>query len=252
VFYYWGADRQCEKMKRRDGRENNQIRHIKVERAVNKHAEGSCLFEMGVTKVLCTVTVENNVPFFMRDKEEGWLTAEYRMLPRSAASRINRDRISGRVYEIQRLIGRSLRSIIDLKKVPAKTFIVDCDVLQADGGTRTASINAGFIALLDAVMYLMKNGTIISNPIKGYLASLSVGVVDGEVLSDLTYQEDSSAEIDMNVVMNNKSEFVELQGTSERRLFDKGTLNEMLSMAERGIKEIIDIEHNIFRDFMPL
>lgn len=224
---------------RKDGRASNELREIHFTRNVNRYAEGSCLVEMGATKVLCTVTVEEKVPPFLKDRDEGWLTCEYRMLPRSTNTRMSREKLSGRIYEIQRLIGRSLRSIFDCRKIAGKTFIVDCDVLQADGGTRTASVNAGFVALVDAALRLHRDGKLKALPISQYLAAVSVGVIKDEVLLDLCYEEDCRAEVDMNVVMTGNMQFVELQGTAERKSFDRALLDSMVSVAEEGITKII-------------
>jgi len=230
------------------GRNPQSIREITFTRGVNKYAEGSCLVSMGQTRVLCLVTVEEKVPQFLKEKNEGWLTSEYRMLPRATENRVTREKISGRVYEIQRFIGRSLRSIFNTKAVPGKTFIVDCDVLQADGGTRTASVNGSFVALADAVLQVYKQKKIASIPITNYLGAVSVGVVDGEVLADLSYEEDAQAEIDMNVVMTGAKQFIELQGTAERRSFDRSMLTTMLDHAESGIQQIIAAQREIYKD----
>lgn len=237
-------------MKRIDAREFNQLRKINIQRDFIKYAEGSCLIEMGGTKIVCTATVDKNVPLFLRNSRTGWVTAEYGMLPRSTGNRISRDRISGRRMEIQRLIGRSLRSVVDLKRLGERTIWVDCDVIQADGGTRTASIVGGFVALGDCLHRLHSQGLIDKVCITDFLGAVSVGVVRGKHLLDLTYDEDSQADVDMNVVMKASGEFIEIQGTAEKSSFSQDELNSLLDLGRKGIEEIIDIERNLFKDIL--
>ena len=229
-------------MKRINDRELNQMRPIEIEIGVNKHAEGSALVKFGDTHVICTATIENHVPRWMRGSNEGWITAEYGMLPRSTHSRMNREsargKQSGRTMEIQRLIGRSLRQAVDLKFLKDKTISVDCDVIQADGGTRTASISGACVALFEAI----KNSHGDHRAIKDYVAAVSIGLQDGEPLLDLNYEEDSSAETDLNVVMTESGGIIEVQGTAEIHPFTKEQLDQMLAIASDGIKDIIEIQ----------
>ena len=229
---------------RPSGREANQAREIRFTRNYTKHAEGSVLVEFGDTKVLCTASIENRVPPWMRDKGQGWVTAEYGMLPRSTGSRMPREaargKQSGRTQEIQRLIGRSLRASIDLKRLGEHTIYIDCDVLQADGGTRTAAISGSFVALHDAINALLASKAIAQSPIDQFVASVSVGVFKQTAVLDLDYAEDSQAETDMNVVMNELGEFIEVQGTAEGQTFSQDELNAMLALAKDGISHIIE------------
>ena len=229
-------------MKRINARKLNQMRPIEIEIGVNKHAEGSALVKFGDTHVICTATIENHVPRWMRGSNEGWITAEYGMLPRSTHSRMNREsargKQSGRTMEIQRLIGRSLRQAVDLKFLKDKTISVDCDVIQADGGTRTASISGACVALFEAI----KNSHGDHRAIKEYVAAVSIGLQDGEPLLDLNYEEDSSAETDLNVVMTESGGIIEVQGTAEIHPFTKEQLDQMLAIASDGIKDIIEIQ----------
>ena len=226
-----------------DGRKKNQLRPVKITRNFIKHAEGSVLIAMGDTKVICTATIEERVPPFLRDQKKGWVTAEYAMIPRSSKDRIPREsargKIGGRTHEIQRLIGRSLRSVVDTKALGERTIWIDCDVIQADGGTRTASITGSFIALVDAVQFLRKEKKIEAMPIRDYLAAISVGKVGGELILDLNYPEDSTAEVDMNVVMTGSGKFVEVQGTAEQEAFHKKELDNLLKLATSGIKKLV-------------
>ena len=210
-------------MKRVDGRSLNELRKVKVTKDYIKHAEGSCLIEFGETRVICTASVEENVPPFLRNKGTGWVTAEYGMLPRSCDTRIRRDKTagSGRTQEIQRLIGRSLRGVINLDKLGERTVKVDCDVIQADGGTRTASITGGFIALALALKKIKKQGLITEIPLNDFVAAISVGIYQEKLMIDLNYVEDSGADMDMNVVMVGKGKFIEVQGTAEGKAFSK-------------------------------
>lgn len=227
-------------------RHNDEMRTVKMTRHYTKHAEGSVLVEFGDTKVLCTASVDGKVPGFLKGKQSGWVTAEYGMLPRSTGSRMAREaargKQSGRTQEIQRLIGRSLRAIIDLEALGERQITIDCDVIQADGGTRTASISGAYVALYDAVQSLLKQRLIKRNPLHGQIASVSVGIFDGNPVLDLDYAEDSSAETDMNVVMNEAGHFIEIQGTAEGHAFRRDELNTMLELAEKGIREIMQVQ----------
>ena len=234
-------------MIRYDGRGPDKLRKIKVTRNCSKYAEGSCLIEFGDTHVLCTATVEETVPPFLRNTASGWVTAEYGMLPRSCKTRIQREKTSGRVYEIQRLIGRALRSVVDMNQLGERTIKIDCDVLQADGGTRTASITGGFIAMADAILKIKKQSLITQIPIKDFVAAVSVGIVDSEIRLDLDYEEDSKADVDMNVVMLGSSEFIEVQGTCEREPFTKNQMDAMLKMAHKGIDELIVMQKSALK-----
>jgi len=234
---------------RPDGRKDNELRPVRITRGFIKSAEGSVLIELGNTRVICTASVEEKVPPFLKDQKKGWITAEYSMLPRATPTRTIREstqgRIGGRTHEIQRLIGRSLRAIIDLEAIGERTLWIDCDVIQADGGTRTASITGAYIALVDAVRYMIKNGIIEKNPIKDYLAAVSVGIVNGSPRLDLCYEEDSIAEVDMNVVMTGSGEFVEVQGTAEGRPFKKEVLDNLIRLAETGITKLINLQKEL-------
>jgi ribonuclease PH len=224
-----------------DGRKADELRKLKVTRNYIKSAEGSVLIQMGDTWVICTATVENSVPPFLRGKGTGWVTAEYAMLPRSSAQRIQRERakVGGRTHEIQRLIGRALRSVVDMNALGERSVLIDCDVVQADGGTRTASITGAYIALVDALRHVKKQGMIAAVPVMDHLAAVSVGIVDGKPLLDLCYTEDSSAEVDMNLVMTGKGGIVEIQGTAEGEPFSKAELAKLLALGEKGIKTLI-------------
>jgi ribonuclease PH len=219
---------------------------VKIQRNFIENAEGSVLISMGNTRVICTASIEEKVPHFLKDQKRGWVTAEYSMLPRATQTRSVREsaigRVSGRTHEIQRLIGRALRSVVDLSAVGERTIWIDCDVLQADGGTRTASITGAFICLSDALKYALRNGLIEKSPLKDYLAAISVGVVRGEPMIDLCYAEDSAAEVDMNVVMTGSGRFVEIQGTAEGLPFSKAILDSLLKLAEDGIDSLIAVQ----------
>ena len=225
-------------------RANNQLRHIEIIRHYTKHAEGSVLVKFGDTHVLCTASVEEKVPGFLKGKNQGWVTAEYGMLPRSTGSRMDREaargKQSGRTQEIQRLIGRSLRAIIDLEKLGERSIHIDCDVIQADGGTRTAAITGAYVALADAISTLLKNGKISQNPLKQAVAAISVGVYKGVPVLDLDYIEDSDCDTDMNVVMTADGGFVEIQGTAEGEPFKRDAMDAMLDLASSGIKELLN------------
>lgn len=228
---------------RNDSREPNQLRPVKITTNVNKHAEGSVLIEVGDTKVICTATVEERVPPFMKGQGKGWVTAEYAMLPRATHSRNQREaakgKLTGRTMEIQRLIGRALRSVVDLSALGERTITLDCDVIQADGGTRTTSITGAFVALALAVEHISKTVSFNKYPIRDYLASVSVGVIQEKAMLDLNYEEDSKAKVDMNVVMTGGGKFVEVQGTGEEAPFSREELSELLALAEAGIAELI-------------
>jgi ribonuclease PH len=231
---------------RPSGRTSNQLRPIQITRQFTNHAEGSVLIEMGETRVLCTASVEEGVPRFLKGKKQGWLTAEYGMLPRATHTRNNREaargKQSGRTQEIQRLIGRSLRAAIDLNLLGEYTITIDCDVLQADGGTRTASISGGCIALVEAINELIRKKKIKTNPIRHMIAAVSVGIYKAEPVLDLDYPEDSDAETDMNIVMNEENGIIEVQGTAEGATFSQEELMQMMSLGHQGIKEIIEAQ----------
>ena len=230
-------------MKREDNRKFHQLRPIKIIRKYLKYPQGSVLIEMGNTRVLCAATVAETVPNFKKNSCSCWVTAEYAMLPASTSQRTPREhRGSGRTHEIQRLIGRSLRAVTDMDKLGERTVYLDCDVIQADGGTRTASITAAWLALYDALKSLMADGKISENPLKEHLAAVSVGIINGEALLDLCYSEDSAAEVDMNVIMTESGKFVEVQGTAENNPFSKQQLDELLEIASKGIKQLISIQ----------
>ena len=234
---------------RPDGRKNNEIRDVKVHRNFIGAAEGSVLISMGNTRVICTASIEDRVPLFLRDQKKGWITAEYSMLPRATQARVVREsstgRISGRTHEIQRLIGRALRSVVDLSVIGERTIWMDCDVIEADGGTRTAAITGAFICLSDALKYALRNGLIDRTPLKDYLAAISVGVVNGEPRIDLCYSEDSTAEVDMNVVMTGDGKIVEIQGTAEGTPFSKPALDSLMKLAEEGINSLINMQKKL-------
>ncbi|ABI58592.1 MULTISPECIES: ribonuclease PH [Nitrosomonas] len=223
-----------------------QMRPIRITRHYIRHAEGSVLIEYGETKVICTASVIEKVPPFLKGAGQGWLTAEYGMLPRSTGERMQREaakgKQSGRTMEIQRLIGRALRSVLDLKKLGERTIQIDCDVIQADGGTRTASITGAFVALCDAVGYLRAEKIISENPIKDHVAAVSVGILKGQPLLDLDYAEDSSCDTDLNVVMTGNLGLVEVQGTAEKVVFSRQELDVMLDMAQQGLQELFDLQ----------
>jgi ribonuclease PH len=234
-------------MVRLDAREWNQLRKVNITRNYMKYAEGSCLIELGNTKVICTASVEESVPQFLKGSGNGWVTAEYGMLPRSCQTRIQRNKDSGRTSEIQRLIGRSLRAVTQMHKMGERTIWLDCDVIQGDGGTRTASITGSFIALADALHKIKKDGQIQEIPIKDFVAATSVGIISGNILLDLSYAEDSKADVDMNIVMTSKGEFVEIQGTSERNTFSKEQMDKLLDIAKLGIGELINLQKNLLK-----
>ena len=234
---------------REDGRAENQLRKIKITRDFNLYAEGSVLIEFGNTKVICTASVSEKVPPFLKGQGKGWITAEYSMIPRATGERNQREsakgKLSGRTMEIQRLIGRALRTAIDLDKLGERTVTIDCDVIQADGGTRTTSISGGYIALALAMKKLVNEGILAENPIISNVAAISVGIVGGTPMLDLKYSEDSAAEVDMNVVMNGEGRFVEVQGTGEEATYTRTELNQLLDLAEAGINEIIELQNKV-------
>jgi ribonuclease PH len=229
---------------RLDGRKYNEMRPVKITRRFLKHPEGSVLIEVGNTKVICTASVEEDVPRFLKNSEQGWVTSEYAMIPRSTLTRTPREsaagRIGGRTHEIQRLIGRSLRSVVDLKSFGKRTIWVDCDVIQADGGTRTAAITGSFVALAEAFRLLEKKKVLQSPPLKDSVAAISIGMIDGKVHLDLNYQEDSRADVDMNFVMTGSGGLVEVQGTAERIPFTPDDLNKMMATARKAISNLAD------------
>jgi len=228
---------------RPSGRQSDELRSITIERNYTAHAEGSVLISCGDTKVICTASVEERVPRFLKGKKQGWVTAEYGMLPRSTGTRMNREaargKQSGRTQEIQRLIGRSLRAAVDLNKLGEHSISLDCDVIQADGGTRTASITGAYVALVDAIHFMLEKGMITENPIVRQIASVSVGIFEGMPVLDLDYPEDSNAETDMNVIMDINGNFIEVQGTAEGAPFSQAEMDEMLALASKGISELI-------------
>lgn len=231
---------------RPDRRRNDELRGVKITRSYIKFAEGAVLIEMGGTKLICTASIEEKVPQFLKDQKRGWVTAEYSMLPRATSTRGMREssagRISGRTHEIQRLIGRSLRAVVDMDALGERTVWLDCDVIQADGGTRTAAITGALISLVDAMGYALKKGIIQRMPVRDYVAAVSVGIVGGEPRLDLCYEEDSRADVDMNVVMTGSGEIVEIQGTAEGRPFKTNTLHELMDIAQKGIVSLIDLQ----------
>jgi ribonuclease PH len=228
---------------RPSGRAPDELRPIRITRRFTRHAEGSVLIEFGDTRVLCTASVEETVPSFLRNTGKGWVTAEYGMLPRATHTRNKREastgKQGGRTLEIQRLIGRALRAVIDLKALGERTITIDCDVLQADGGTRTASITGGYVALADAVNSLVRKGVLRDSPIHGQVAAVSVGIWAGQPVLDLDYAEDSDAETDMNIVMNNGGGFIEVQGTAEGHAFRRNELDELLNLAANGVGQLL-------------
>ncbi|SNB45160.1 ribonuclease PH [Geobacter sp. DSM 9736] len=229
-----------------DGRTSDQLREIRITRNYVKHPEGSVLVECGDTKVICTASVEETVPPFLRGKGSGWVTAEYAMLPRATHTRSPREssrgKVTGRTHEIQRLIGRSLRAVTDMSLLGERTVLIDCDVIQADGGTRTASITGAYVALADALRFLQEKGAVAASPLKEAVAAISVGIVGGVPLLDLNYEEDSAADVDMNYVMTSSSRFVEVQGTAEAAPFSIAEMDAMRSLAIRGISRLLEIQ----------
>jgi ribonuclease PH len=243
------------KKMRSDARAPRELRPVKLTPGYIKHAEGSVLIEVGETRVICTVSVEEKVPPFLKGKGEGWITSEYGMLPRATTTRTQREssrgRPSGRTHEIQRLIGRSLRAVVDLKSLGERTLWIDCDVIQADGGTRTASITGSFVALVLALRRLKELRGFAELPLTDFVAATSVGRVKGEIYLDLNYEEDSSAEVDMNIVKTGRGQFVEIQGTAEGKPFGEDELKDLMAAADKGIQELIEIQRTVLGD-VPL
>ena len=236
-------------MARIDGRANDQLRPVAISVGFQEFAEGSALIETGRTRVACAASIEERVPFFLRGQGRGWITAEYGMLPRSTLSRTTRERAagSGRTHEIQRLIGRSLRAVADLGKLGERTITVDCDVLQADGGTRTAAVTGAYVALYQAMLGLVRRRALHHVPLSSSVAATSVGIVRGEPMLDLCYEEDSQAAVDMNVVITGDGEFVEVQGTGEDRPFSRESLDALLALAEGGVRELAEVQRDAIR-----
>ncbi len=234
-------------MSRAHKRADNELRPVRLTLGYQSFAEGSALIELGQTRVLCSVSMEERVPAFLKGSDRGWVTAEYAMLPRSTVTRTPRNRAEGRRHEIQRVIGRSLRAVTNLNVLGERTFVVDCDVLQADGGTRTAAITGGYVALYHAFHNLRKQGILPFMPLSKMMAATSVGIVNGVTLLDLCYEEDSQAEVDFNVAMTDRSEFVEIQGTAEGKPFSKDTADALLSLAQQGIDRLFRIQKETLR-----
>ncbi|MFH1413247.1 MAG: ribonuclease PH [Candidatus Omnitrophota bacterium] len=237
-------------MNRSDGRKADQLRKIKITSDYNKYAEGSCLIELGNTRIICTASVEESVPQFLKNTGTGWVTAEYGLLPRSCKSRIPRGKNPGRTHEIQRLLGRSLRVVTDLKEIGERTIWLDCDVIQADGGTRTTSITGSFIALCFALNKLKKQKTIDKIPIKDFVAATSVGISGQGLLLDLTYEEDSKIDVDMNIVMTGNGNLIEIQGTAEKKTFTKEQMDGLMVLARKGIGELVEIQRSHLKDIL--
>ncbi len=241
-------------MRRSEDRRHDQLRRTALTRNYLKFVEGANLIEMGNTKVICTATYDEGVPTFLKGSGQGWITAEYSMLPRSTRTRIKREsvagRLGGRTHEIQRLIGRSLRAVVDLKALGERSILIDCDVVQADGGTRTASITGSFVALVDTIRFLMNEGILETMPILDSVAAVSVGIIDGEAALDLNYEEDFRAEVDMNVIMTGSGSFVEVQGTAESTPFSRGDMDRMLELASKGINELTGMQKDVLEDFL--
>ncbi len=230
-------------MTRQNGRRSDELRKLRITKDYIKYAEGSCLIELGETKVITTATIENTVPSFLRGKSTGWITAEYGMIPRSCKTRVQREaskgKLAGRTMEIQRLIGRSMRSVADMSKIGERTIWIDCDVIQADGGTRCASITGSFISVILALEKMRGEGVIHAIPVSDYVAAVSVGMLDGKPILDLNYDEDSTADVDMNIIMTGNGRFVEIQGTAEKEPFKKEDMNKLITLAKKGIDELI-------------
>ena len=235
-----------------DGRKWDELRPVRITRDFIKHAEGSVLVEMGDTRIIVTATVDKKVPPFLRNKGQGWITAEYAMLPRSSGTRITREavkgKIGGRTHEIQRLIGRSLRSVIDLAALGERSILIDCDVVQADGGTRTAAITGAFVACVDALWFLKRKEDIVTLPVLDFLAAVSVGKIQHDLYLDLNYAEDSTAEVDMNIVMTGEGKLVEVQGTAEQSPFSVAEMDQMLALASHGIVQLVALQKEILGD----
>lgn len=241
-------------MTRSSGRKNNELRKIKVTKDYIKYAEGSCLIEFGNTKIITTASVDNAVPPFLKGKGVGWVTAEYGMIPRSCKTRVPREsskgKLGGRTHEIQRLIGRAMRAVVDTSKLGERTVWMDCDVIQADGGTRCASITGSFISLCLALEDMRKNKIIEEIPISDYVAAISVGMVKGEPVLDLDYEEDSTADVDMNIIMTGGGRFIEVQGTAEREPFAQDDMNKLIALAKKGLGEVFEIQKKVLKGIM--
>ena len=241
-------------MTRQNGRRDSELRKLKITKNYIKYAEGSCLIELGDTKVITTATIENTVPPFLKGKGVGWVTAEYGMIPRSCRTRVQREaakgRLAGRTMEIQRLIGRSMRSVTDMSKIGERTLWVDCDVIQADGGTRCASITGSFISVILALDKMRQEGLISEIPVSDYVAAVSVGILNGDPVLDLNYDEDSTAEVDMNIIMTGDGRFVEVQGTAEREPFKKEDMNRLIALAKKGIDELVAAQKKVLKGIM--
>jgi ribonuclease PH len=237
-------------MTRHDGRRPGDLRPVRLTRRYTRHAEGAVLVEVGDTRVICTASVEDRVPPFLRGSGQGWVTAEYGMLPRATSTRTGREagRTGGRTHEIQRLVGRSLRAVVQLNQLGERTITIDCDVIQADGGTRTAAITGGFVALADAVQLLREGGRLLSEPVRDLVAATSVGIVSGVPVVDLDYREDAAADVDMNVVMTGAERFVEVQGTAERTAFDQAELDALLGLARQGVAQLLAFQRQVLAD----
>lgn len=238
-------------MTRPDGRKSNELRHLKITKDYIKYAEGSCLIELGDTKVITTATVENTVPSFLKGKGTGWITAEYGMIPRSCRTRVQREaargKLGGRTMEIQRLIGRSMRSVADMTKIGERTLWIDCDVIQADGGTRCASITGSFISVILALEKMRAQNLIKEIPVSDYVAAISVGMMDGKPILDLNYDEDSNADVDMNIIMTGDGKFIEIQGTAEKEPFSKEDMNKLLALAKEGVDDLIAAQKKVLK-----
>lgn len=238
-------------MTRRNERKSNELRDLKITKDYIKYAEGSCLIELGDTKVITTATVEDSVPPFLKGKGVGWVTAEYGMIPRSCKTRVQREaakgKLGGRTMEIQRLIGRSMRAVIDSKSLGERTIWIDCDVIQADGGTRCASITGSFISMILALEKIRKGGVIDRIPVSDYVAAISVGIHEGKPILDLDYDEDSTSEVDMNIIMTGSGKFIEIQGTAEREPFAKKDMDDLLVLAKKGIDELISTQKKVLK-----
>ncbi|MDD5427651.1 MAG: ribonuclease PH [Candidatus Omnitrophica bacterium] len=238
-------------MTRQSGRASDELRKLKITKNYIKYAEGSCLIEIGDTKVITTATIENTVPPFLKGKGTGWITAEYGMIPRSCKTRVQREasrgKLGGRTMEIQRLIGRSMRSVADMAKIGERTIWIDCDVIQADGGTRCASITGSFVSAVLALEKMREEGLIENIPVSDYVAAISVGILDGKPALDLDYSEDSTAEVDMNIIMTGDGRFVEIQGTAEKEPFKKEEMNKLITLAKKGIDELVTAQKKVLK-----
>lgn len=251
IFTSLAKDRALVPVSRNDDRTTDQLRPVEIQNNYLRHAEGSTLITMGGTTVLCSASVDESVPHFLKGSGKGWVTAEYGMLPRSTNSRVSRDgrrgNVSGRTQEIQRLIGRSLRAIFDLESLGERSILIDCDVIEADGGTRTASITGSFVAMYDAVKWLLERDLIDKNPIQDAVAAISVGIIGGVPMLDLCYEEDSTADVDMNLVMTGGGDLIEIQGTAEQDPFTTDQLSAMIILGQKGVNQLIDIQDRVIK-----